>query len=194
VCEPFPLPSTGQLAATFSTRAGELSPNAELRLAIEEVGGPYRVETRVPVGRLAGADGDEWRSVLFAVDDLPVDPHGRIRLRFTLDSDGQVEVDDLRLEDLMLPLEEHAAETALADGRLGDARRLIDSYWSRFVVECFPPLETPPTVAANDDAAGGPEPVAPQTAEAPAAEPDDEGQTPGSITSRVKRLLWRPWR
>jgi hypothetical protein len=133
-----------------------------------------------------------------------------MRLRFTLRGEGVVEVDDLRLEDLMLPLEEyaddqrsqklalvklsHAAETALADGRLGDARRLVDGYWSRFLVECFPPLEAPPIVAANDPGAGDREANSTQTAEATSPEAASEGGAPGSITDRVKRLFWRPWR
>jgi hypothetical protein len=210
VCKAFALPATGQLAATFWTRAGELAPDAELQLAIEQVGGPYRVETRVPLGRLAGEEGDAWRPVLFAIDDLPLDPQGRMRLRFTLRGEGEVEVDDLRLEDLMLPLEEyaddqrsqklalvklsHAAETALADGRLGDARRLVDGYWSRFLVEYFPPLEAPPSVATNDPGADDRDANPARTAEATSPEAAGEGGAAGSITDRVKRLFWRPWR
>ncbi|MGL4511627.1 MAG: hypothetical protein ACRCT8_00940 [Lacipirellulaceae bacterium] len=204
-CEPFPLPATGQLAATFWARGRDLSPDAELQLSIEQDGGPYRVETRVPAAQIGAGSGDAWQPVLFAVGDLPLDAAGKIRLRFAVRGEGSVEVDDLRLEDLMLPLEEYAAdlrtqklalvklslaaETALAEGRLGDARRIVDGYWARFVTEHFPPQERAAEVAAKVD----PQPVE-QTADAAEPTPSGDAESPSSITERMKRLLWRPWR
>lgn len=201
----FPRPTTGQLAIVFQATGRELSSDAQLRIAVEEVteapdSNAYHVHTTVPAASLAiGEGGTGWRELVFAMDDLPLGGDTPLRLRFTLTGAGEVRIDDLRMEDLKLPIDSyaeelrpqklalvrmvHAAEKALDDERLADCQRLLDSYWSRFLTEHFPLEKTPPPIAKEAD-----------DATTTAADEGDDPEESPSVADRFRRYLPSIWR
>ncbi|WP_146395578.1 hypothetical protein [Pseudobythopirellula maris] len=212
----FPTPATGQLAIVFQAKPRSFSPDSELVVSFERPGGGYRSETVLGAAQLAPgpssqlhqpqgvAPSDEavWRPFVFAVDDLPLDG-GPLRLRFELRGTGDVCIDDLQADQLILPLEFyaedlkpqklalvrafHAAEAALEEGRLVDCLRVLDSYWPQFVVRHFPPAGGVSGVASRPPVAPGPVDGDPAVDDSENAEAE-EAETP-SIGERLWRYL-----
>ncbi|TWT48748.1 hypothetical protein [Botrimarina hoheduenensis] len=188
----YPAPATGQFALVLQARGEGLEESATMRIDFQLRDGATTTRT------LQGTDlYDQWREVVFAVDDLPLDERP-MRVRFSLLAEqGMVEIDSLEAEDLMLPLDyyaeetrgqkfalvrmTHAAEAALAEGRLDDCRRLLDGYWPRFVLQNFPASAKP-----AESLAAPKTPADPVEKEAAEAAP--------SVAERVREYLPRWWR
>ncbi|QDT68464.1 hypothetical protein MalM25_13860 [Planctomycetes bacterium MalM25] len=203
--EPFPMPTTGQLVLGFRVRPGELDPDAELRIELEQVDGDYRNATKLLASQLipAGGEGEpsDWLPpIVFPIDDLPLLADGRLRLRLTLTGEGAVNLDDLQAEDLILPLDGYgsielraekfalirllsATDELLSEGRLGACRELLDGYWARFLVDHFPPHQ-PEAAHVAEDAS---------REEADEEQPVEEAESP-SVSQRLKGYLPRWWR
>lgn len=197
--DPFPLPTTGQLVLGLQVSASDPTSQASLQIELEEVDGPYRKAALLEASQLKsdlGDDDSQWLPVMFPVDDLPLDSAGELRLRFTLSGPGELQIDDLRLEDLVLPLDGYeavdlrserfavvrlltAAENALRDGRLEACREHIESYWAGFLIENFPRRDESPTLADSE--------------ETPDDTAEDADATP-SIGQRLRGYLPRWWR
>ncbi|MEO0530644.1 MAG: hypothetical protein AAF266_08710 [Planctomycetota bacterium] len=198
--DPFPVPSTGQLVLGLQVAAREAAPDAGLLIELEEVDGTYRKSARLGAAQLASngnAGDDAWLPVMFPIDDLPLATDAQLRLRFTLSGSGEVVIDDLRLEDLVLPLDGYeaidlraerfavvrlltAAENALRDGRLEACREHVESYWARFLVENFPRRDDSPTLVEN--------------AEPSEEAPSEEAEATPSLSERLRGYLPRWWR
>lgn len=197
--DPFPFPTTGQLVLGLQVAATDSSSQANLKIELEEVDGPYRKAALLQANQLTPDPNDSenpWLPVVFPVDDLPLEERGELRLRFTLSGPGEVHIDDLRLEDLILPLDGYeaidlrserfavvrlltAAEKALQEGRLEACREQIESYWARFLVDNFPRRDEPTVIAETDEKAD-------PTDEVPEATP--------SLSERLRGYLPRWWR
>ncbi|QDV77941.1 hypothetical protein [Botrimarina mediterranea] len=202
--ETFAAPSTGQLALGLRVLPHELQPGCELRIELEQVDGPYRNHARAASDRLSPPTGDastsaKWLPIVFPMDDLPLGTPGEMRLRFTLVGDGELSIDDLRPEDLVLPLDGQGgidmraerfaivrllqtSQTLLDEGRLEACRTQLDSYWARFLIENYPRREASSTVV-NESAPTKP----PQD-----ATPEEEA-TP-TLSERLRGYMPRWWR
>jgi hypothetical protein len=200
--EPFAAPSTGQLALGLRLLPHQLQPGCQLRIDLEQVNGAYRNHASATSEQLkptAGetADAGKWLPIVFPMDDLPLRAPGTMRLRFTLVGEGELNVDDLRPEDLVLPLDGHGgidmrterfaivrllqtSQTLLDEARLEACRERLDSYWARFLTENYPRREA----AVVQDAAPTPK---------SADEPDVEETTP-SLSERLRGYMPRWWR
>jgi hypothetical protein len=130
------------------------------------------------------------------VNDLPLDSHGRMRVRFELSGPGEVWLDNVKLYDLLFPLKYyansqaeikqffiliHAAQRSVEAGRVTDAVRLLEGYWPRFIT-AYTPMVQPPIAVQ-------PAVAAPKT-EPESAPPANEQQEPApSISERIKRFV-----
>jgi hypothetical protein len=199
--EPFATPSTGQLALGLRVLPHQLQPGCELRIDLEQVDGPYRNHAPVAADRLTQpTDGSaaKWLPIVFPMDDLPLGTQSEMRLRFTLVGDGELSIDDLRPEDLVLPLDGHGgidmraerfaivrllqtSQTLLDEGRLEACRTQLDSYWARFLTENYPRRDTAAAIAKE---------AAPET---PAEATSEEEETP-TISERLRGYMPRWWR
>lgn len=203
--DPFPMPTTGQLVLGFRVLPGALGPDAELRIELEQIDGGYRNGTRLLASQLvpAGGEGEpsDWLPpIVFPIDDLPLLSDGELRLRLTLTGEGELNLDDLQAEDLILPLDGYgsielraekfalirllsATDELQAEGRLGACRELLDGYWARFLVDYFPPHQPETTLAVEEESAA-------ETAE---ESPAEQAEAP-SVSQRLKGYLPRWWR
>jgi hypothetical protein len=193
--ESFPIPPTGQLAMTVFARCQNVNAPTEMRIIFttDQAGQEYR--RSFVVGGQAGGQRLEpqWRPYAILVDDLPLDVHSTMRVRFELTGPGEVWLDNIKLYDLLFPLKFypnaqaeikqffiliHAAQRAVEDGRIADSVRLLEGYWPRFITAYTPPVQPPIAVETT-----------PQN-ETSAAPPTDEQQEPApSISERIKRFL-----
>jgi hypothetical protein len=192
----FPTPPTGQLVVTWFARAANLSPDAQLHIVLETVGEPsFRVRTTLSSTMPSQEPlRSQWVSYAFPVDDLPLASDATMHIRFELVGPGEVGIDDVRLYDLIFPLDfqkeeaqrqrlalwktTHAAQTALNNGQYADCLRLLDGYWPRFL-EAYTPL-VEHTIEPIP-------PVADQLATPPPPPPQDGSSK--SLTQRLKGLL-----
>ena len=194
---PFAGPVTGQLVVDLRLRLQEMTPDARLRIELTDAdSGAYLRDTELTGEQLAAADQQEWLpSIFFPNDDLPVSPNGQFRLRISLSGDARVLVDDLRTEDLVLPLDAlgggasaelraerlalvrlmSTADSLLAEGRLEACRELLDGYWSRFLMEHFPDHQPE-------------EPIESVVRDSTGTEPTPEDETP-SLGERLRGYL-----
>jgi hypothetical protein len=199
--EPFATPSTGQLALALRVLPHQLQPGCELRIELEQVDGPYRNHAPVAADRLPQPSDEaaaKWLPIVFPMDDLPLGTQGEMRLRFTLVGDGELSIDDLRPEDLVLPLDGHGgidmradrcaivrllqtSQTLLDEGRLEACRTQLDSYWARFLTENYPRRDTAAAIAKETPT------------ESPAEATPIEESTP-SISERLRGYMPRWWR
>jgi hypothetical protein len=204
--EPFATPATGQLAMAVFIRGENLSPNAELRMVFEtdRTGQVYRRFAKV-----SGSPTDpkhltkDWQYPAFGVNDLPLDSHGQMRIKFELTGAGEVWIDQVQLFDVLFPLSfyEHreperlvleqlrrSVEGAQESNQVADCVQLLDGYWSRFLLTYTPPVQ--PVVAVKLPA---PPDVSTKPAEGqdnqPANKPDDSP----SLGERLKHpsTWWR---
>ena len=168
ISDPFPAPETGQLIVFLRARPGVLTDDSTLRIGVVDSAGVYRSAAPVAAASLmaseAAGPNTAWLPpIVVPFPDLPLDPGVALRIRLSLEGDGEVNLDDLRTEDLLLPRDgfsrmdlrtERFALVALRDrvqNLLGQERRLeacrreLDSYWPRFLVHHFPPRPEEPT-------------------------------------------------
>ncbi|NOZ40289.1 MAG: hypothetical protein GXP24_08700, partial [Planctomycetes bacterium] len=142
----FPMPETGQLMLSGQVRGLGFSPETRLRIVFEDPNKSYR-----QVATLGGEQpiGSEWSRFEFPVDDIPFRTEGQMRVQFYLTGEGEVLLDDLELIDLQfgklhrgaLVKGVYAAKTALDEGRVVDCLRLVEEYWSQYLIEYVPPVE-----------------------------------------------------
>ncbi len=165
--QPFRAPPTGQMALTGYVRVVRLSADAELRLFMEEVGGTLRPPhvTLPATTLLEHHRAKQWNAYQFGVDNLALDSQAMMRIRIELIGEGEVWIDQLQVHDLLYPLNIYPEESdqqvlalvqhvkaprqALEARQYRDCQRLLDSYWSRFVLEYLPAIEQPSPGSGN---------------------------------------------
>lgn len=191
-CVPFANPGTGQLALTAHVRARGIEPSTNLRIYFESDQYGYRQFTTIDGEQLAAATEEQnWRVIVFGVDDLPLDTRGRIQIRLELVGPGELWLDTLSLYDLLFPHDNfyaessqqklallrkiHAAESAHSDGRFFECWQQLNDYWLQYVQYHLPIVQPTAESTANQTA------VAPAT---PAKPPE-----PPSISERVKQYV-----
>lgn len=150
---PFFVPETGRLSISVWMRSDEAK-QPPLRIAVEaERLGYYRFGS---VGSLVPDDpsnqiGKSWRQYVVHFDDLPVEQGVQLRIGFDLMESGQVLIDQVELYDRLFDAKDIQALTQqLAAARpLSNSqadydlcRRMLDSYWLRFLNEYIgmPPM------------------------------------------------------
>jgi len=94
----------------------------------------------------------EWQEFAVHFDDLPLNqPQGNLQIGFDLMGAGHVDIDQVRVFDRWLDGQDSRALTqllALAGYQLSDkqnverCRRILDSYWPRFLEEFFGDAES----------------------------------------------------
>jgi hypothetical protein len=80
----------------------------------------------------------------------------------------------------------YAAKTALEEGQVIDCQRLVDGYWSRYLVEYVPPVQTAEVSIAKQPAA--PEPTS------ESEEVQHEPKESSGFGSRLRNWMPRIWR
>ncbi len=104
-------------------------------------------------------------------------------LEFHLTGQAELLIDDIDLYDLWfdsarrraLVKRNFAAKTALDEGQVIDCQRLVDGYWSRYLVEHVPPVKTP--IVAKQPPA-----------------PESKPEKPAGLGDRLRGWLPRIWR
>jgi len=177
----FPLPATGMLVVGVQVRGEQVAEDARLAIAVEteENGQSYR---RVQTFQ-STALPNQWTPLEFAVSDLPVGDASQIRVQFHVTGAANVVLDDVTLCDLRFDDQRRselvkrvfAAKTALEEDQVVDCLRLLNEYWSRYLVEYVPPLVREPALAKQ---------------------PSDEAASEGKskAKSRLRGLVPRIWR
>ncbi len=151
----FPMPETGQLVVSAFLRSNSISQDARMHVIVEdsENGRHYQ-----QVATLEGKDlNDQWSRIEFPVEDIPLEPNGQMRIQFHFSGQAEVLIDDIELHDLRFDNKRrvalvkriYAAKTALDEGQWVDCLRLVDDYWSRYLVQYVPPQETKPASLAK---------------------------------------------
>jgi hypothetical protein len=165
--EPLPAPATGQLFLTAFLRGENVAPNTAVRIVFEAdaAGAPYRTFSDTQLWHPLSS---QWYPYGFAVNNLPLDSTGRMRIKFELDGPGEVWVDSVKLYDLLFPEKDYldsqaekknlnfivyAAKKAREEGRLSDCVRALESYWPQFLLAYTPAVEVPAIVAEPPPAA-----------------------------------------
>ncbi|MEQ8846302.1 hypothetical protein [Botrimarina sp.] len=202
VSAPFRGPSTGQLVLFVRAAPVRLEKGSRLWVGVEQTDGPYRNGAPLDGERLTAAEPSDgeggWLPPIFVpIDDLPLGDSLSLRVRLALEGPGEVRLDQLRAEDLLLPRDGYAqlnlreeklalvrlyknAEDLLAQGRLEDCRDLLDGYWARFLLRNFPRRDAEPPASAQG----------PLVNETPPAR--EEAQPTPSLSERVRG--WFSWR
>ena len=145
----FPMPETGQLVVSAFLRAEHWDPSARLHIAIEDSNGGRFYRQFAILGREKPIS-DQWAQYEFPVDDIPLNSKDQIRIQFLLTGSAEVLLDDVQLCDLRfdeglrgaLVKRIYAAKIALEQNHVVDCLQVVDEYWSRYLVEYVPPLET----------------------------------------------------
>ncbi len=145
----FPMPETGQLVVSAFLKAKRWNPEARLHIAIEDSEGGRFYRQFAQLGSEAPL-AEDWKRYDFPVDDIPLNSRGQIRVRYHLTGDAEVLIDDIQLCDLRfnegfrgaLVKRIYAAKIALEQGHVVDCLQVVDEYWSRYLVEYVPTLDT----------------------------------------------------
>ena len=185
----FSTPPTGQLAMTVFVRGQQMAAGSELRMIIEtkQEGQLYRRSALV--APTPGATPEQWQSKAILVNDLPLEAHGDMRIRFEMTGPGEVWLDCVNLYDLLFPLKfykfeeaeimqfvqlNHAAKRAFDDDRIVDCARDMEKYWSRFLAEYTPRIQ----------------PAVQPPQQAPLATPPKQNEQPvPSISEKIKKVF-----
>lgn len=201
----FPCPRTGQLVLDIACLPARLSEESELLIEVEQIGGNYRNRARLVASQLATNKPDEepdWLPIVFPIDDLPLIEGADLQIRLTLSGDGELRLDNVNPEDLILPLDGYGAidlraerfavvrmlqtsQNLLDEGRHEACRELLDGYWPRFLASHFPARKTEKVVADSEKDSKT------ESANEPPGEEQEES-TP-SLSERFRGYLW-PWR
>ena len=182
----FPMPKTGQLVVSAFLRAEQWNPDARLQIAIEDSDSGRTYHQSALLGGEIPISG-EWAQYDFPVDDVPLDSKDQIRVQFHLTGTAEVLVDDVQLCDLRfneglrgaLVKRIYAAKIALEQGHVVDCLQVVDEYWSRYLVEYVPPLDTAAVTAAKQP---------------PSTEVEKEQQESKGIRDRFKGWVPKIWR
>lgn len=194
--DPFPTPTTGQLAMTVFARGQNIAPNTELRLVFKsERGGQVYLRAASVRGTETQRENQQWgRPFAILVNDLPLESHGQMQISFELTGPGEVWLDNVKLYDLLFPLKfygnkdaeilqllrrTHDAQAAFDAGQVSNCIQLLDGYWPKFVT-AYTPLAQPKIALAP----------APQTKQQPSTPQSNEGEQPApGIRDHIKRIV-----
>lgn len=189
----FPLPQTGQMVVGVFVRGRDVAPDAQMHIEIEdgEQGRVYHQYARLSAEQLTT---DQWTRYEFPVDDVPFAADGQMRVRFRVFGKAEVLIDDVELYDLRfdsarrgaLVKRIYAAKTALEEGQVVDCQRLVEGYWSRYLVENVPAVAPEATAIAE-------QPPAPEVTAEPPAEEVSPKESPG-FGGRLRNWVPRIWR
>ena len=140
---PFPPPATGRASVAVWLRLPEGAPQPPLRIAVEGLSEGQEYYRFAPVGAAPGGRplAGEWTRFVLQVSDLPTDSNESLRLRFDMLGPGVVEIDELRVFDLVLADSQRAEietlldqmEHDLATGATANLLAAVDGYWPRFL-------------------------------------------------------------
>jgi len=140
---PFSPPATGRASVAVWLRLPEGAPQPPLRIAVEGLRDGQEYYRFAPVGAAPGGRplAGEWTRFVLQVSDLPTDPNESLRLRFDMLGPGVVEIDELRVFDLVLADSQRAEIEALLDqmehdlatGATASLLAAVDGYWPRFL-------------------------------------------------------------
>ncbi|MCH8839850.1 MAG: hypothetical protein IH831_04075 [Planctomycetes bacterium] len=179
-----PMPKTGQLVIGAFVRGRNIAADARLYISIEdgENGRNYRQFATWALDQLPNG---QWSRYEFSVDDIPFDTGGQMRVEFHLTGQAELLIDDVELCDLRfesarrraLVKRNFAAKTALDEGQVIDCQRLVDGYWSRYLVEHVPPVKTVSAIVAKQPPA-----------------PKSEPEEPAGLGDRLRGWLPKIWR
>ncbi len=177
----FPTPATGMLVVGVQVLAEQVAENARFTIAVEaeENGQNYR---RVRTFASTSLQ-NQWTPLEFVVNDLPVGGASQVRVQFHVTGAANVVLDDVALCDLRFDDQRRselvkrvfAAKTALEEDQVVDCLRLLNEYWSRYLVEYVPPLVREPALAKQ-----------------PSVETPTEGRS--KVGGRLRGLVPRIWR
>ena len=183
----FPAPDTGQLLVSVYLRFETLDEDAELRIAVQDQddGRRYRQFAALGAEQL---DGNGWSRYEFPLGDVPFGDDEQLRLHFHLTGNAEVFIDDVQLYDLYfdearrraLVKRIYAAKIALEQGQVVDCLRVLDDYWSQYLVTYVPPVEPVAALASKESPVTLPEP-----------EPAEEEKGIGSRLRGWVPSIWR---
>jgi len=189
---PFPPPATGRASVAVWLRLPEGAPQPPLRVAVEGLAEGVEYYRFAPVGSAPGGRplATEWTRFVLQVSDLPTDPNESLRLRFDMLGPGVVEIDELRVFDLVLADSQRdeietlldQMEHDLATGATASLLVAVDGYWPRFL-----------QAAVSDEqvaAAGRRDAVRQAAREAEAAAEQKTAEQPAGFFDRVQSW-WR---
>ncbi len=181
----FPAPNTGQLMVRVFLRFDQLDEGAKLQMVVQDQheGRRYRQVAAIEYGQLAGKG---WLPYEFALGDVPFGESEQLRRHFHLTGGAEVLVDEVQLIDLRfddarrraLVKRIYAAKIALEQEQVVDCLRVVDDYWSQYLVEYVPPTEQVASTA---------------TKQSPVIEPVPRKEEKG-IGSRLRGWVPRIWR
>ncbi len=179
----FPTPRTGQLMVSGWVDA---SAEAKLQIIFEDAEGG-RIYRQYAILRGSGEKDRVWSKFEFPVDDIPFGTGGQMRVRFHLTGEAEVLLDDIELHDLRFDKLQrgalvkgvYAAKTALDEGQVVDCLRLVDQYWSQYLIEFVPPVEARVIREAK-------QPSKPKI--------KDEKKTSSGISGRIRSWVPKIWR
>lgn len=185
----FPCPNTGQLMVSVFLWVNQIHAGSQFRITVQDQhnGRDYQQYAVLTSNQLSGSG---WLRYELPLGDVPADPDGQLRLNFHLTGEADVLVDDVELFDLRFDESRrlalikriHGANIALEQGQLLDCLRVVDDYWSRYLVEHVPPTGAIETLAAK------PETV---TEPSPSAKPTEEETGIGSRLRGWVPSIWR---
>jgi len=145
----FPSPDTGQLMVSVYLRVDQFDPAARLQIAVldQNEGSRYH---QLAVLNKEQLKRNGWHPYQIALNDVPFGDREQLRLHFHLTGNAEVLVDDVQLYDLRFNEARRqaivkrliAANIALEQGQVVDCLRVVDDYWSRYLVEYVPQTDT----------------------------------------------------
>ena len=152
----FPAPDTGQLMVSVYLRFDQLDESAQLQIVVQDQyeGRRYRQFTAISDAQLAGRG---WQRFELPLDDVPYGDDEQLQLHFHLTGNAEVLVDDVQLVDLRfddarrraLVKRIYAAKISLEQEKVVDCLRVVDDYWSQYLVEYVPPTEQVTSIATK---------------------------------------------
>lgn len=180
----FPLPETGMLVVAAHVRISAGDDNSMLTMAVEtdEQEQTYRRTRTISLG---DDFNSQWKRCELTVNDLPVGDADQIRVQFHLTGNADLMLDEVKLCDLRFDDQRRsevvkrvfAAKTALEEGHYAACHRLLNEYWSQYLVEYVPPLaREPATLAQQPD------------------NPDPSSTEEKSKGGRLRSIIPRIWR
>ena len=195
--DPFPIPATGQLAMTVFARSQNTPSDAELRLIFEyeSEGRPYRLAANVKTND-PDHNSQQWRPFAIFDADLPLDSRAEMRIKFEFAGPGDFWLDNIKLNDTLLPLKfypnssaeivkllqhTHDVQAAYDAGQLQDCLQLLDGYWPHFVTAYTPPAAPAIALAARPSSSNVQEPSPPPSGK-------EDQYSPG-LGERLKRIV-----
>ena len=181
----FPTPDTGQLMVSLFLRFDQLEESAQLQIVLQDEHQGRRYRQFATLGNTQMA-GKGWQRYEFPLEDVPSDQGEQLRLHLHLTGKAEVLVDDLQLVDLRFDEQRrralvkriYAANIALEQGQVVDCLRVVDDYWSQYLVEHVQPRDSVASLA---------------TKQAPVTESQPKEEEKG-IGSRVRGWVPKIWR